>query len=106
MSGAAGRGTAPCLPLTTRPMRARRRRGNVTAEAAAAATVRAPRRSGRHPRRVPTPPPPAGRLVPMLEAGAWALFAASSLVLAAFVAQRVKIPVRTIGEAMGFGAGA
>jgi ZIP family zinc transporter len=42
----------------------------------------------------------------MFEAGGWALLAASSLVIGAFIAQNVKISKRVVGEAMGFGAGA
>src|SRR5262245_33982951 len=42
----------------------------------------------------------------MFEAALWALFAASSLVLGAFVAQTLKVSDRTVGEAMGFGSGA
>jgi len=42
----------------------------------------------------------------MLAAAAWALLAASSLILGAFIAQRVAVPPRRVGEAMAFGAGA
>lgn len=42
----------------------------------------------------------------MLSAGAWALLAASSLVLGAWLAATFKISARVVGEAMGFGAGA
>jgi ZIP family zinc transporter len=42
----------------------------------------------------------------MLEAGAWAGFAALSLLLGAFLALNVGASRRHVGEAMGFGAGA
>ncbi|HEY4751777.1 MAG TPA: hypothetical protein VIH37_00735 [Candidatus Limnocylindrales bacterium] len=42
----------------------------------------------------------------MIGAGLWALFAASSLLLGALVAVRWAVPPRTVGQAMGFGAGA
>jgi zinc transporter, ZIP family len=42
----------------------------------------------------------------MVSAGAWALLAASSLVLGAWVSVTFKVPTRLVGEAMGFGAGA
>jgi hypothetical protein len=42
----------------------------------------------------------------MLEAGAWAGFAALSLLLGAFLALNVGVSRRHVGEAMGFGAGA
>jgi ZIP family zinc transporter len=42
----------------------------------------------------------------MLAAAGWALFAASSLILGAFVAQRFTVSPRRVGEAMAFGAGA
>jgi len=42
----------------------------------------------------------------MLEAGLWALLAASSLIVGAFVAETFTVPNRIVGEAMGFGAGA
>jgi ZIP family zinc transporter len=42
----------------------------------------------------------------MLEAGGWALLAASSLVVGAFVAQTFQISRSVVGEALGFGAGA
>jgi ZIP family zinc transporter len=42
----------------------------------------------------------------MLEAGGWALLAASSLLLGAWIAQTVTVPPRVVGDAMGFGAGA
>ncbi len=42
----------------------------------------------------------------MLIAGMWSLGAALSLVLGAVIAQNVDVSVRTIGETMGFGAGA
>ena len=42
----------------------------------------------------------------MLSAGAWALLAASSLVIGAWLAATFKVPDRLVGEAMGFGAGA
>jgi ZIP family zinc transporter len=42
----------------------------------------------------------------MLEAGLWAVIAASSLVLGAWIAERFAVPRRVIGGAMGFGAGA
>src|SRR5262245_28757268 len=61
-------------------------------------------------RRLNAPGRPAsttsGRLVGVLSAGAWALLAASSLVLGAWLAATFKIPTRVVGEAMGFGAGA
>jgi ZIP family zinc transporter len=42
----------------------------------------------------------------MVEAGLWALLAASSLIVGAFVAETFTVPNRIVGEAMGFGAGA
>src|SRR5262249_42595983 len=42
----------------------------------------------------------------MLSAGAWALLAASSLVIGAWLAATFKVPTHVVGEAMGFGAGA
>jgi ZIP family zinc transporter len=42
----------------------------------------------------------------MLGAAAWALLAASSLILGAFVAQTFRVSDRRVGEAMAFGAGA
>jgi ZIP family zinc transporter len=42
----------------------------------------------------------------MLQAGLWALFAALSLVVGAYVGQRYAVPRRIVGAAMGFGAGA
>jgi zinc transporter, ZIP family len=42
----------------------------------------------------------------MLQAGLWALFAALSLVIGAFVGQAFAVPGRIVGAAMGFGAGA
>ncbi len=42
----------------------------------------------------------------MLAAAAWALFAASSLILGAFIAEKVAVPPRRVGEAMAFGSGA
>jgi ZIP family zinc transporter len=42
----------------------------------------------------------------MLQAGLWALAAASSLVVGALVALSVAVPSRVVGAAMGFGAGA
>ena len=42
----------------------------------------------------------------MLAAGLWALFAASSLVVGAFVAQHFALPKQVVGQTMGFGAGA
>jgi ZIP family zinc transporter len=42
----------------------------------------------------------------MLSAGAWALLAASSLVIGAWLAATFDVPARVVGEAMGFGAGA
>lgn len=42
----------------------------------------------------------------MVQAAAWALFAASSLLLGAWVAQTLDVSQRLVGEAMGFGAGA
>jgi ZIP family zinc transporter len=42
----------------------------------------------------------------MLEAGAWALLAASSLVIGAFIAQTFTVSRRIVGEAMAFGSGA
>src|SRR5205823_12602204 len=39
-------------------------------------------------------------------AGAWALIAASSLVIGAWLAATFNVPTRLVGEAMGFGAGA
>src|SRR4051812_11932159 len=42
----------------------------------------------------------------MLEAGLWTLFAASSLVLGAVLAQTLKFSDAAVGEAMAFGAGA
>src|SRR4051794_27200628 len=41
-----------------------------------------------------------------LQAGLWALFAASSLPLGAFVAERFAVPRARVGQVMGFGAGA
>jgi hypothetical protein len=38
----------------------------------------------------------------MLEAGLWALLAASSLIVGAFVAQTFTVPDRIVGEAMGY----
>jgi ZIP family zinc transporter len=45
-------------------------------------------------------------LTAMLEAAAWALFAAASLLLGAVIAQTFDVSERVIGSAMGFGAGA
>jgi ZIP family zinc transporter len=42
----------------------------------------------------------------VVEAIAWALVAASSLLLGAVIGQKVDVPARLVGEAMGFGAGA
>jgi ZIP family zinc transporter len=42
----------------------------------------------------------------MLAAAGWALLAASSLIIGAFVAQTFTVPPRRVGEAMAFGAGA
>jgi len=42
----------------------------------------------------------------VLEAAAWALFAASSLLLGALIAQTFDVSERVIGAAMGFGSGA
>jgi zinc transporter, ZIP family len=42
----------------------------------------------------------------MLEAGAWALLAAASLVVGSLIAQRVDVSPRVIGMALGFGGGA
>jgi ZIP family zinc transporter len=42
----------------------------------------------------------------VLSAGAWTLFAASSLVLGAWLAATFNISIGVVGEAMGFGAGA
>jgi ZIP family zinc transporter len=42
----------------------------------------------------------------VVEAIAWALLAASSLLLGAVIAQKVDVSKRIVGEAMGFGAGA
>lgn len=42
----------------------------------------------------------------MLQAGAWAGFAALSLLLGAILALKVNVSRRHVGEAMGFGAGA
>jgi ZIP family zinc transporter len=42
----------------------------------------------------------------MLAAAGWALLAASSLILGAFVAQTFTVSKRRVGEAMAFGAGA
>jgi ZIP family zinc transporter len=42
----------------------------------------------------------------MLQAGLWALLAASSLVLGAFLAERFAVSRRVVGNSMGFGAGA
>jgi zinc transporter, ZIP family len=42
----------------------------------------------------------------MLEAGAWALLAAASLVVGSLIAQRVDVSRRVVGMSMGFGAGA
>jgi ZIP family zinc transporter len=42
----------------------------------------------------------------MVEAGLWALVAASSLVVGAFIAQSFNVPKPIVGSAMGFGAGA
>jgi ZIP family zinc transporter len=44
--------------------------------------------------------------VRMLTAGLWALLAASSLVVGAFVAQHFALPKQIVGQTMGFGAGA
>jgi ZIP family zinc transporter len=42
----------------------------------------------------------------MLEAGGWALLAASSLLLGAWIAQATTVSRGVVGDAMGFGAGA
>lgn len=42
----------------------------------------------------------------MLAAALWALLAASSLLVGAFVALTFSVPTRVVGQAMGFGAGA
>jgi ZIP family zinc transporter len=42
----------------------------------------------------------------MIAAGAWALLAASSLLVGALVAERWRLPRRIVGWVMGFGAGA
>ena len=42
----------------------------------------------------------------MLEAGLWAVIAAASLLVGAWIAQRFRVPRRVVGGAMGFGSGA
>lgn len=42
----------------------------------------------------------------MVQAGLWAMFAAASLVVGAFVAERFAVSRRVVGWSMGFGAGA
>jgi ZIP family zinc transporter len=42
----------------------------------------------------------------MLEAGLWAAFAATSLLIGAYVAERFSVSPRLVGQTMGFGAGA
>ena len=41
----------------------------------------------------------------MLSAGAWALLAASSLVIGAWLTATFNVPTRLVGEAMGFRRG-
>jgi ZIP family zinc transporter len=42
----------------------------------------------------------------MIEAALWAVVAAASLVLGAWIAERFSVPRRVVGAAMGFGSGA
>src|SRR4051794_30494424 len=42
----------------------------------------------------------------MLEAGLWAVIAAASLLVGAWIAERFRVPRRVVGGAMGFGSGA
>jgi zinc transporter, ZIP family len=47
-----------------------------------------------------------GSIPTFLQAGLWAAFAAASLVVGAYVAERYDVPSRVVGQTMGFGAGA
>ena len=42
----------------------------------------------------------------MLEAALWAMLAAASLLVGAYIAERFKVPPTVVGRTMGFGAGA